>query len=187
MKTSQEPFISWSRIPNNAFNFNLCFRPTAFLCLESSESGSVFENMKLKTDTDGHGICGVHTLYHCCIILILRNDLPLYLCRELNFLNVQGTHYTEKETSTTDYNSMLWIIPVMGDSYSTGVDFNKEHLTLYISIYTNPFSKQGISVTFVCTFVCTFPNGYERTGCEGACFIKSGAQCYLQLVATLTK
>lgn len=149
MKTSQEPFISWSRIPNNAFIFNLCFRPTAFLCLESSESGSAFENMKLKTDTDGHGICGVHTLYHCCIILILRSDLPLYLCRELNFLNVQGTHYTEKETSTTDYNSMLWIIPVTGDSYSMGVDFNKEHLTLHISIYTNTFSKQGISVTFV--------------------------------------
>lgn len=75
--------------------------------------------------------------------------MAFYLCRELNFLNVQGTHDTEKETSTTDYNSILWIIPVMVDSYSMGVDFNKEHLTLYISIYTNPFSKQGISVTFV--------------------------------------
>lgn len=129
---------------------------------------------------------GLHTLLLLHHSDIRKKWLAFYLCRELNILNVQGTHDTEKETSTTDYNSILWIIPVMVDSYSMGVDFNKEHLTLYISIYTNPFSKQGISVTFVWK-ITTFPNGYRRAGCEGACFIKSGAQCYLQLVATLTK
>lgn len=36
--------------------------------------------------------------------------------------------------------------------------------------------------------ITNFPNGYKGAGWEAACFImKSGAQCYLQFVATLTK
>lgn len=71
-------------------------------------------------------------------------------------------------------------------SYSTGADLNKDLLTLYISVYTNPSSKQWMSINFVWK-IADLPHGYKRTGWEGACFIKSGAWCYLQLLATRTK
>lgn len=48
-------------IPNDyfdAFIFHSCFRPSGVLCLDSSEPGSVSENVKLEFDTNGHGICG---------------------------------------------------------------------------------------------------------------------------------
>lgn len=54
-------------------------------------------------------VCALCCHYHS---IPWRSDFMFYLCREQYFLNLQRTHDAE-ETSTTVYNSILWIIPVM--------------------------------------------------------------------------
>lgn len=74
---------------------------------------------------------------------------------------------------------------------SLGVDFNIQCLSLHINI-SYIFLYIYISLFQVLLFffwqITYFPNGYKGAGWEAACFtMKSGAQCYLQFVATLTK
>lgn len=136
MEISQEPFNLLSRTPNDAFNFNLCLRPTGLLCLESSEPGSVSENRcKLMQDSQG-----LHTVLLLHPSISWRSDFAFYLCRELNFLNGQGTHDAEKETSltTTPYFGSFLLWP----NYSSGVDLDKDLLTLYISVYISFPSRE---------------------------------------------
>lgn len=186
LKFLWSPLFAWTEYLIDALGFILCFMPSGVLCLESLEPHFASGNVKLKIYSHGQVFLGFYTLPWCCTILMLEtNNLAFYHCTETNLLNARGSPLDREGDIDLWLSAILWIIMV--NSYSMRVDFHKEHLRPFISLYKNPISEQGISVTFF-QKITTFPNGYKRTEQEAACFtMKSGAQCYLQFVATLTK
>lgn len=129
MEISQEPFNSPRKTCNDAFIFNLYFRPTGILCLESSEPGSVSEN-GCKLAQDSQDLHSVLSLHHS---ISWRSDFAFYLSREPNFLVYKG-HMMQRRR-----HQPLTTIPYFGSfllwpSCSTEVDLNKDLLTLYISV-----------------------------------------------------